>query len=81
MVKFIKAADAGGAAYDSSGNIEGRSNDVWAVVAMPTDGSSVYVSLHTTEAGARARLRQKAEEWGTDVNTCGEVNACEIETP
>jgi len=80
-VKDVTAADLGGAAYDSQGDIQGRANWVWTVVAVNPNGRKVYLSLHTTKAGAEARLAKKARKWGVDIDHAGEVNQVEIESP
>ncbi|WP_241472147.1 hypothetical protein [Mycolicibacterium neoaurum] len=82
-MKKVTAADIGGAAYDSSGNIEGATvqSDVWVMAGSSPSDNQLYISLHTTQAGAQQRLQEKATEWRVPISRAGEVQPCDIETP
>lgn len=81
-MKKATAAELGGAAYDSSGNIEGMTGgpSVWVMTGLSPD-NQIYVSLHSTQDGAYERLYVKAHEWGVPADRAGEVQPCEVESP
>ena len=81
-MKKVTAADLGGAAFDSNGQIEGRSGQstVWVMAGISPE-TPLYISLHTTRAGADQRLAEKAAEWGVPISKAGEVQPCDVENP
>jgi hypothetical protein len=56
--------------------------EVFVAFAMHPEDDSFYISVHSTKAGAHARIQMKAQEWAVPVEgLLSHVSGAVVETP